>query len=101
MSDVITGEVPVPQLDQLLKVASQHQLFYKPANGAEWRRKLDTIHHRGPRRILTELMHVAESPKGTLDLFIDEIVRRLHLGDPTRHLKWNSEMPGPPGDVLT
>lgn len=40
------------------------------------------------------------SAETALDLFIDEIVRRHHLGYPAGHVKRNPEVPGPPRDLL-
>lgn len=71
----ITGEVPIPRLDELLEVAGQNQLLGKAPYGAERCRELDPVNHRGSRPVLAELMDVPEPPKRALDLLIHKIVR--------------------------
>lgn len=45
-------------------------------------------------------MNVPEPSERTFDLLIDKKVRELHLGDATRHLQLDAEVPSSPSDFL-
>ena len=93
----LTCTVSIPGFYQPSEVAAQYKFLGQTPYGAKRSRELHAVHHRGSRRILAELMNMAEPLERTPYLLIYEVGGFLHLGDPVRHLKWDAEMPSTPG----
>ncbi len=94
------GEGRVPLGDQPRQVARQRDPLSEHAERSERRTELDLVHHPGAVSRRLEAMDVVEAGERTTHLFVDEPVRRLQGGDPTRHPPHDPEVPCAPRDAL-